>query len=595
MSGAVLVHLPVTAARQQIAFMTYLAAQVARSGRKSLLVVPDDDPDFDALSAHEAQWMRCAAEYDIPFVRQAGLAQVLDVAADVAAVVPKDASALAEFVHDGAKYGRLARGFVHWRHKIASAEVVLEQHRDTMRRRIVRMLEWRFLASRLCERLTPAGVAFYSPYDVQAAAGREYQARGIPVTFCAHASFNSVDFRLAMFQRKFSPTHLLQEIATSGEAWKMLPLPDSDIARSIEDNLYRMRGAGALVYSPERSGRTDDLFQKLKLDPNRKTLIAYSSSDDEVHNAQAIAEFGDETYRDATSPFATQVDWLEHLINNVEASDDLQLVIRFHPRLDANKREARRSDTMDGLLARFSQPYRHVRIIWPRDPISSYDLAELADVALTMWSSIGVELSRLGVPTIYAFQTYEIPADEFVWMAKSRETYMDVVRRAAAENANLDRIMRAVRWHLIYCGRTHSVDISDVVPTSDFAEMIPAKDTQGCSDIAEIVTSHVDPLDIYRRSAAQAEGANRQGGNLDAHRFATLRDCLKRAVFEMVFAERARPFFDLVLDPGGASTAPRSADVVLCQVDGPMVTLKHRDRSVTRRSALVARLIRALV
>src|SRR5205807_8907478 len=85
----------------------------------------------------------------------------------------------------------------------------------------------------------------------------------------------------------------------------------------------------------------------------------------------------------------------------VESHDDLQLAVRIHPREGPNKREGGTSQHLQKLRREFGA-YQHarVRIIWPEDKTSSYDLGEAADLALVSWSSIGLELARLGVPVL---------------------------------------------------------------------------------------------------------------------------------------------------------------------------------------------------
>ena len=58
------------------------------------------------------------------------------------------------------------------------------------------------------------------------------------------------------------------------------------------------------------------------------------------------------------------------------------------------------SEHLQTLRAAFPQDPPRTRIFWPDDPVSSYDLAEIADVATVSFSTIGLELARLGVPVV---------------------------------------------------------------------------------------------------------------------------------------------------------------------------------------------------
>src|ERR1700726_2384015 len=95
-----------------------------------------------------------------------------------------------------------------------------------------------------------------------------------------------------------------------------------------------------MVYSPARSGATDSVFRRLGLSAERKLLVAFTSSLDEIAaNAQYLSALRFESFSDV-QPFADQIEWLRALIDKVEKSPDLQLVVRVHPREGANRRES---------------------------------------------------------------------------------------------------------------------------------------------------------------------------------------------------------------------------------------------------------------
>ncbi len=77
-----------------------------------------------------------------------------------------------------------------------------------------------------------------------------------------------------------------------------------------------------LIYSPVRTGSADDLFERLKLDPHRRVLVAFTSSLDEIEannrylNAMHMEPFPER------QPFQDQIEWLEALVAKVEASPD---------------------------------------------------------------------------------------------------------------------------------------------------------------------------------------------------------------------------------------------------------------------------------
>ena len=83
--------------------------------------------------------------------------------------------------------------------------------------------------------------------------------------------------------------------------------------------------------------------------------------------------------------------------------------MRIHPREGVNKRESVASQHLTRLREAFGKPYANCRFIWPADPVSSYDLGEAADVVLTSWSTIGLEMPATGAPVLVAFNGAERP------------------------------------------------------------------------------------------------------------------------------------------------------------------------------------------
>src|SRR5262249_48888080 len=146
-------------------------------------------------------------------------------------------------------------------------------------------------------------------------------------------------------------------------------------------------------------------------------------------------------------PFRDQVEWLEALIAYIEPSSDVQLIIRIHPREGANRREKVSSRHLEILRERFSQPYQHVRIVWPEDPVSSYDLMELADIGLSSWSSTALELARFGTPVVIAFDRHTpFPIGDVVTWDETRDGYFRCIREALRREPSLDLVRYAYRW-----------------------------------------------------------------------------------------------------------------------------------------------------
>lgn len=254
--------------------------------------------------------------------------------------------------------------------------------------------------------------------------------------------------------------------------WRRLPLDADFIPEVKRDIVVRSQGSGAHIYSPRRSVDALDLRAKLNLPADRKLVVAFTSSLDE-QSAEHALFLGME--RPARTPvnelFADQVEWLSFIAEKMKDRDDLQLVIRIHPREDGNQRNGRRSVHLQRLETALANVPANVRVVWPRDPVSSYDLMELADLVLTSWSTTGIECARLGIPVLGAFRGFHnIPVGDFISAADSREEYLRLIDIELGRGDDIHRILLAFRWYHVmrFVG---SIWLGDVIPTRDSASL----------------------------------------------------------------------------------------------------------------------------
>jgi hypothetical protein len=154
----------------------------------------------------------------------------------------------------------------------------------------------------------------------------------------------------------------------------------------------------------------------------------------------------------------------------------------------------------------FSEPFPNCRFVWPQDPVSSYDLGEAADLALTSWSTIGLELARLGVPVLVAFNgaIAAIAEDDFLEWAPTPAAYLEKLRELLERPVTIGQIARAFRWYaLSIFGAT--LDFSDVVPASNFAGLPKYKMPREAAALEQILIQGKDVCDVNveRLRAAQ--------------------------------------------------------------------------------------------
>jgi hypothetical protein len=158
--------------------------------------------------------------------------------------------------------------------------------------------------------------------------------------------------------------------------------------------------------------------------------------------------------------FPSQIEWIQALLQFVSRRDDLFLVVRVHPREFPNRREAVKSEHAKLLAQTFTALPPNAVVNWPTDGISMYDLANEAAVILNAWSTVGKEMSLLGLPVvIYSPDLLFYPAD-LNHVATTLDDYFNKIETALHEAWNVEWLRKTYRWLALEYG--HSlIDISD--------------------------------------------------------------------------------------------------------------------------------------
>ena len=437
---------------------------------------------------------------------------------------------------------------------------------------------------RLTRMISVTRVLHYNQYAILIAAALAARHAGIPTTNMSHATIRAIDRRRLLFMTQALSIATFRQLLSEWPFWRDVALPARIVSEVADDLIYRMSSNSVFIYSPVRTGSVDDLFARLNLDPHRRVLVAFTSSLDEIEannrylDAMRMAPFPEK------QPFKDQIEWLEALVAKVEASSDLQLVIRTHPREGVNRRDAIVASHLETLKERFSRPFKHVRVVWAEEKISSYDLMELADVGLSAWSFTALEMARLGVPTVVAFDLHTpYPIGDVVHWADNPEGYFACLERALRLETSIDPIRFAYRWtHLRLLGC--SVDVSDVVPTSDASTLPPYRTPKAAAMIEEIVVGGRTALDLNRERLLSARSADPVGDELEA-----LKRQLRRCVWFLCTGEDRTDDFRLFYGGPSAGRDPAGYDAILID-DGQMLEWRTGGHSVRRRSRMVQRL-----
>jgi hypothetical protein len=338
-------------------------------------------------------------------------------------------------------------------------------------------------------------IAYFGDYAFFIAPQLFARRHGITVTNVSHAYNRDIDRRLLNLRPGHGFSHMMSQM----DKWPVtgkLPIPPEAMAQIQDGGLYRLRGSGgASTYSPNWSWDSDVLTQ-LNLPPGGKLLVVFSNSTDELLCNREILRVMGIPYAQTRNPFSTQVEWLKTLITWVEARPNLRLVIRLHPRMAKSHRHSQASSELTQMRRELSTLPPNVVVVWPESKISSYNIAEHADVVLTAWSSIGLELARLGLPLVSAFQRVgPWPAGNFNMFSETPEGYFEAVELALSRPPTMAGILDAFRW--TYClNWTPLIDISDVTPDPDYNYVPPYHSPTNRDLILKAVVEGVDLVDL---------------------------------------------------------------------------------------------------
>jgi hypothetical protein len=153
-------------------------------------------------------------------------------------------------------------------------------------------------------------------------------------------------------------------------------------------------------------------------------------------------------------------------------------------------------------------------VVWPDDPVSSYNLAEIADAVSVSWSTIGLECARFGIPTVAVFSGIgSFPVGDFISFEETSQRYFAALESALVAPASFSKLTEAYRW-THYAFWAPVVDVSDVVPAWDYPGVPPWRVPQNSKTILRVLNNNEDmaAINMQRlRIGRSAEDQERRG------------------------------------------------------------------------------------
>lgn len=319
-----------------------------------------------------------------------------------------------------------------------------------------------FGAKRVLEAEQPDAVIGYNDhYSVMRAFAATAEAAEIP-SYSIHGGHHIVRRSETLTMTGFAHTMDDTYNSAAWHAYREAPIGAAEVSLVGDHFRGLLEASSAFAYSSKFEGTSPaEIRERLGLDASRPILLAAMSSEDEVLALHLIGAVPTEIDRETL--FAGQFDWFEYLLDLAARRPELQVVMRLHPRMLPNKRE----QVTSPVVARIEELRRsapaNVVFNEPADGIGLYDLMQVVDVLLNFRSTVGAELSAMGIPAVTPssaeFFTYP---SELNRIARTTEEYEQHVDAALRDGWSLENARRAFRWYAFLFAR-FAVDLSDVV------------------------------------------------------------------------------------------------------------------------------------
>lgn len=254
----------------------------------------------------------------------------------------------------------------------------------------------------------------------------------------------------------------------SWKEWEHAPLSQAELAaiwQVVEERVSGKNTSWKSFVPPT----TVPSREKLGISGTEKIVSLFTSSDDEV-----VAYEGWKAVID-------QFQWIRQTIEQMRDRQGFTLVIRLHPNTanisGTNHQQMEQSRQLAENLP------ANIRIIWPQDPISSYELLADSHCCLVLSSTIGFEAAVRGVPTLCAgLSPYY--GHGFTFDLERPENYHDLLEQLLNATPSKERTRAALRFGYHYFIRTNFpfplvkvINVHDAQITYEStASLLPDKD-----------------------------------------------------------------------------------------------------------------------
>ena len=267
------------------------------------------------------------------------------------------------------------------------------------------------LADYLHSKINPYGVVYFDTYVIHQAPVLSAKEHGINAYGCKHSYPDTHNLRFD----KHSIMTLKKNLHKSWIEYKE-HVQTAQVVNQVFQNLNsRLKGGGTNWFYKKPDLQSNKLLEYLmKQARHKKIICVFPSSLDEIKAAMSRNLAFDKPISCSKNIFLNQVNWLEETIDYFREREDVVVVFRLHPRMGKNKRLNVVSPHYEEIMTLFSDLPKHFVVIDPEFSLSSYSLANIADLIISSGTTLGLESAAIGVPVVRAMWYYDFafPVDE---------------------------------------------------------------------------------------------------------------------------------------------------------------------------------------
>jgi hypothetical protein len=285
---------------------------------------------------------------------------------------------------------------------------------------------------KLFAKIQPDVFVAYSPqYGMIGVCARYCELAGLPVYFVEGSSNINERYQALRIWNwtEFGLTNPALKYWQNIDQYRMTT---EDRERALAHTRCLLSASSFSVYSAPMSNNAD-VRGRFGIPADAPLMLAAMSSYDEVFSAYAIGRFPRTKYD--SDVFQNQLEWIEYTVKWFAARPDLYLMIRIHPRTFPSKRNSVMAAEQLQLAKLLEALPPNVRVNYPGEKVSIYDVYKEIDALVTGWSATGVEAMTFGVPVVTYDSNLPSYPSAVHYTGRSREEY----------EANLTRALKAGR------------------------------------------------------------------------------------------------------------------------------------------------------